>query len=82
MSNQDFFVAIKAGDVGRVTQLLDDDPRLLEGRDETGATPLHFAALNGHRELVRLLVDKGADVNCLDVEFGATPAGWAIEYLR
>jgi hypothetical protein len=28
------------------------------------------------------LVQRGADVNAKDAEFGATPAGWAIEYLR
>lgn len=31
---------------------------------------------------MRLLVDAGADINAADEHFGATPAGWAIEYLR
>ena len=31
---------------------------------------------------VRLLVEAGADINATDAQFGATPAGWAIEYLR
>ena len=82
MINLDCFAAIKAGDLDTVTELLDGDPTLLDVRDKAGATPLHYAALNGHREIVRLLVNKGADVNCVDREFGATPAGWAIEYLR
>lgn len=82
MSSHEFFAAIKAGDADSVEHLLDCDAGLLERRDEAGATPLHYAALSGHRELVRLLVDRGADLNCLDDEFGATPAGWAIEYLR
>ena len=34
------------------------------------------------RAIVRLLVQQGADINARDTEFGATPAGWAIEYLR
>jgi hypothetical protein len=25
---------------------------------------------------------RGADLNCTDRQFGATPAGWATEYLR
>jgi hypothetical protein len=28
------------------------------------------------------LVERGAEINSIDGEFGATPAGWAIEYLR
>ncbi len=47
-----------------------------------GATALHYAALNGHRRIAKLLVERGADINNRDSEFGATPTGWAIEYLR
>jgi ankyrin repeat protein len=82
MSNFEIFAAVKAGDVDAVTELLGENISLLEQRDEVGATPLHYATLNGHRELVRLLTSHGADVNCRDAEFGATPAGWAIEYIR
>ena len=28
------------------------------------------------------LLERGADINSTDSRFGATPAGWAIEYLR
>ena len=35
-----------------------------------------------HRQIVRLLLQRGADINSTDSQFGATPAGWAIEYLR
>jgi hypothetical protein len=31
---------------------------------------------------IALLLDRGADINCRDGQFDATPAGWAIEYLR
>ena len=43
---------------------------------------MHYAAFGGHRDAVRLLVHAGADINAADGQFGATPAGWAIEYLR
>ncbi len=43
---------------------------------------MHHAAEHGHREVVALLVAAGADVNARDDQFGATPSGWAIEYLR
>ena len=35
-------------------------------------TPLHLAAVNGHKEIVELLIAKGADVNAKD-KFGDTP---------
>lgn len=31
---------------------------------------------------MRLLLEQGADLNAVDSQFGATPVGWAIEYLR
>ena len=37
-----------------------------------GWTPLHFAAAFGHKEIVKLLVAKGADVNTKN-ENGYTP---------
>lgn len=53
-------------------------------------TPLHQAAGDGHFELVRLLVERGARVDLEDVLWHGTPAGWAeyggrteiAEYLR
>ena len=74
--------AVKLGDVEAVRGFLLANGRLATHRDEFGATPLHYAALNGHRAIVQLLVERGADVNSTDSQFGATPAGWAIEYLR
>ena len=74
--------AVKEGDLDRVGASLDANEDLANGNDESGASPLHYATLNGHREVARLLIERGADVNSHDGEFGATPAGWAIEYLR
>jgi len=74
--------AVKHGDPERVRDILESDDRLANQRDESGATPLHYATLNGHRQIVQLLLERGADINSTDSQFGATPAGWAIEYLR
>lgn len=62
--------------------MLKRDRSLATARDGEGATPLHYAAEAGHRDVVRVLLDAGADLNARDARFGATPAGWAIEYLR
>lgn len=54
------------------------------------STPLHQAALSGHIDVVRLLVERGAKLDLKDTLFQGTPAGWAkhagrtevAEYLR
>lgn len=74
--------AARLGMVEDVKRILRSHPELVGERDETGATALHYAAFGGHRDAVRLLVEAGADINATDAQFGATPAGWAIEYLR
>lgn len=82
MNKLDFFAAVKTGDAPAVSRLLDQDPTLVAERDDAGALALHYGAIHGNREIVRMLIDKGADINGVDNEFGATPAGWAIEYIR
>ena len=44
---------------------------------DEGAGPLHHAAGAGRLEVVRLLVEHGADINRSDPNWGATPKGWA-----
>lgn len=41
------------------------------------STPLHQAALAGHEQVVRLLVERGANLDLKDILWQATPAGWA-----
>jgi hypothetical protein len=80
--SEEFFTAIQSGDTGRVRELLTSDPALVRVKDAEGATALHYAAEHGHREIVKLLRERGADINARDDRFHATPTGWAIEYLR
>jgi ankyrin repeat protein len=42
------------------------------------STPLHQAALAGHQDVVRLLVDRGARLDIKDTIYQGTPLGWAI----
>lgn len=74
--------ASKGGHLEEAKMILRRHPELVNRQDETGATALHYAAFGGHHALVRLLVENGAEVNARDSRFGATPAGWSIEYLR
>jgi ankyrin repeat protein len=78
----ELFAAVASGNTQRVRDLLASDPAAVKAKDKEGATALHHATLNGHREIVSLLLAGGADINARDDRFHATPAGWAIEYLR
>jgi ankyrin repeat protein len=74
--------AARLGIMEDLKAILHRNPELVRERDETGASALHYAAFGGHRDAVRLLVEAGGDINATDAQFSATPAGWAIEYLR
>jgi cytohesin len=50
----------------------------VNAKSERGRTPLANAARWGHKEIIELLIAKGANVNAKD-EDGDTPLDWAIE---
>ena len=49
----------------------------LDTRGDNGGTPLHAAAYNGSPQTVRLLLDRGADIEARDTTWNDTPLGWA-----
>src|SRR3990170_2619777 len=61
----DVFDAAAAGDVDRLTELLDGDADLVGAWSEDGYTPLHFAAFFDRGKAVRVLLDHGADVGAV-----------------
>jgi cytohesin len=65
--------AAEFGYLGRLRVLLKEDPTLVASRDYLyRRTPLHWAANNGHREAVELLLAHGADLQARDKN-GDTP---------
>jgi ankyrin repeat protein len=78
----DLIAAVASGNADRVRELLTSDPEAAKTNDDEGATPLHYATLNGYREIAELLLRHGADINARDSRFNAAPVGWAIEDLR
>jgi ankyrin repeat protein len=57
----DIFEACAAGAAARVEQLLDQDPGLLNAFAADGFQPLGLASFFGHSNLVKLLLERGAE---------------------
>ena len=63
------FEAAAFGDLDRLSELLGEDPDLLEAMSGDGFTALHLAAFFGQEDAVRLLLARGA-------AFDAVGTGW------
>ncbi len=70
-------LGIDAGDAARVEDLLRAGPQLVHVRDRSGATPLHRAVAASKHELVRILLDHGADIHALCGAGAASVHGYA-----
>ena len=69
----------KRNDVRAVRWLLDHGANPNARWTHWGAnlTALHLAAMNGHRAIVQMLLDAGADPTIRDAAHDGDPAGWA-----
>jgi Ankyrin repeats (3 copies) len=65
------------GDVDTANRLLEADPSLIHDRNELQNEPLHEACWAKHLNMVRLLIERGADVNSRG-DFGETPLHYAV----
>ncbi|GAV53589.1 hypothetical protein ZYGR_0AK00910 [Zygosaccharomyces rouxii] len=67
-------IACDKGNLETAKRLIEEDGYDVNDQDNAGNTALHEAALNGHLDVVKLLVDHGADVNVQSYEmFKDTP---------
>jgi ankyrin repeat protein len=57
----DAFEATTLGNTVQLAQLLDRDPKQVNGWSPDGFTPLHLACFFGQEQVARMLLDRGAD---------------------
>jgi ankyrin repeat protein len=75
--------AAQSGDVDALRQRLDARPDLinvLAGRGFQKATALHLAALRNRHDAMRLLIARGADLDCREFPDNAAPLHFAAMY--
>ncbi len=72
----ELLTAIYKGDQARVFELLNMDAQV--NFFEQGFTPLHLAVERGYPDIVRMLVNSGADIEALNAE-GKTPVEVALD---
>lgn len=79
LSHQDllsFLKLVQLGKAAMITNMIDCGfPGLMRG--PRNQTALHWASWWGWRDTVEVLLARGAEVNVVETEFGATPLGWA-----
>src|SRR6476660_552538 len=69
--------AARKGDAASVTKLLDDGVDV-NTKFRYNATALFYACDHGHLEVVRVLLDRGADLTIKDTFYGFTPLMLAV----
>lgn len=68
-ASEELWEAARAGDAARVGRALDKGADV-NAKTRYGATALTYAADRGHLEIVKLLVERGADMNATDGFYG------------
>jgi uncharacterized protein len=77
--NNAFVYACMHGHIDAAKLLLNKGAEInvIPGGFDYAGTGLHYAALNGHRAMVELLLAHGADRTIKDTKVNSTAAGWA-----
>ena len=76
--NDQLYDAVRKGDVAGVTAALDHGADV-NAKFRYGTTALFKAAERGNEQIVKILLDRGADVKVQDTFYKATAMTWAID---
>lgn len=77
-ANEDLLSASRAGDLAAAKAALEKGAAL-ESKTPYGQTPLYLAAMNGHVEVVRFLLDKGATTDVKDTFYKAPMLAFVLQ---
>ena len=77
LTKEDFFRAAKDGNL-KVVKAAIEQGIPVDAKARYDATALSFACDRGHTEVVKYLIEKGADVNAKDTFYSSTPMDWAV----
>ncbi len=72
---------VRRAEIAQIKTYLETHPDLANTPDDRRCTPLHYSVNRGDLELVRFLLDKGADVTSRDSD-GDSPLHWAAIYAK
>jgi hypothetical protein len=77
-ANDDLLAACRAGDLAAAKSSIEKGAAI-ETKTPYGQTPLYIAAMNGHEEVVRFLLDKGATTDVKDTFYKAPMLGFVLQ---
>lgn len=77
-ANEDLLSASRAGDIAAVKSALESGA-VVETKTAYGQTPLYLAAMNGHEDVVRFLLDKGARTDVQDTFYKAPMLAFVLQ---
>jgi len=76
-ANEDLLAASRAGDLAGVKTAIEHGAAL-EAKTPYGQTALYLSAMNGHEDIVRYLLNKGANTNIRDTFYKAPMLGFVV----
>ncbi len=77
-NDEALLAAARKGDLASVKELCEKGAAI-ETKTPYGQTPLYLAAMNGHEEVVRFLIEKGANTELKDSFYKASILGFTLE---
>jgi hypothetical protein len=77
-ANEDLLSASRSGDLAGVKTAIEHGAAL-EAKTSYGQTALYLSAMNGHEDIVRYLLDKGANTNVRDTFYKAPMLGFVLQ---